>query len=180
MLKKIFNSHAREKIIGRPLTNNEKALARSVFGDKIDYSGIKIFFRPYGFLLGSKTRSMSPNGNIYFGTQYKDLNDMCQSPQSRALFIHEMTHVWQYQNDKFFQAKGLVFVLRNAFNYDRTYKYELDKIKNFKSLNIEQQASLIEHYYAICEKNKISQNPDLTNRKKRYEQILQDNIPGRL
>src|SRR5438067_847470 len=50
---------------GRMLTPGEIALARSVFGDGIDYGRVKIFSRKWSAFQPSGTL-MAPNENIYF------------------------------------------------------------------------------------------------------------------
>ena len=80
----------------RPLTPGEIALARTMFGNAINYDRVRIvrrkwwFFQPKGVV-------MAPTGNIHFHPDsdlYRD--DFATSPVSlQGLFVHEMTHVWQ-------------------------------------------------------------------------------------
>ncbi|HYC95393.1 MAG TPA: vgr related protein, partial [Sphingomicrobium sp.] len=83
----------------RHLTSGEIELARSVFGDAIDYGRVRMVrrkwwpFQPKGIV-------MAPTGNIHFHPESplwsEDFSKERLSLQ--GLFIHEMTHVWQTQS----------------------------------------------------------------------------------
>jgi hypothetical protein len=49
----------------RPLTPGEIALARSVFGDAIDYAGVRLFKGKW-WPFHPRNAAMAPMGNIYF------------------------------------------------------------------------------------------------------------------
>ena len=82
----------------RPLTPGEVELARSIFGDAIDYDQVRLIrrrwwpFQPKGIV-------MAPTGNIHFHpASDKWSDDFSREPLSaQGLFVHEMTHVWQAQ-----------------------------------------------------------------------------------
>lgn len=58
----------------RGLTTGEIALAKSIYGNTIDYSAVRISSGTY-FPLQDPDRAVAPNGNIYFGNSYvKDLS----------------------------------------------------------------------------------------------------------
>ena len=50
---------------GRPLTAAETALVRSVFGNSIDYSRVRLFKRKW-WPFQPRNTAMAPMGNIYF------------------------------------------------------------------------------------------------------------------
>ncbi|WP_083615940.1 hypothetical protein [Pantoea sp. 1.19] len=57
----------------RKLTTGEVALARTVFGNRIDYEKVKIHHGsclPFG--LQGESVAMTPNGEIYFRDWYRD------------------------------------------------------------------------------------------------------------
>jgi hypothetical protein len=76
----------------RPLSPGEIALARSVFGDAIDYDRAGVANRKWAFFQPRKV-AMAPLGCIHFhpkGDLYHDdfaFADLAH----QALFIHEMT-----------------------------------------------------------------------------------------
>ena len=132
----------------RALRPDEIRLAREVFGDEIDYKKVKVFSRPYLFLLGKGDESVTPNGNIY---NLKDAVDG-SSPAAIARqqhFLHEMTHVWQHRQGQNVQIEAARLWLKYDFNYSASYDYDIDRLSGFGALNIEQQARFVENYYKI-------------------------------
>ena len=121
----------------RSLTPGETALARSVFGDAIDYDKVSLKrgkwwpFHPRGV-------AMAPMGHIYFhpdGGGWSE--DFAAEPVLRqAFFIHEMTHVWQAQ-------KGGRFYLPLMRHPFCRYRYRLTPGKPFRRYGLEQQAELV-------------------------------------
>jgi len=127
----------------RRLTSREIDLAGSVFGSTVDYSRVTI--RKWGYFLGFQFSGtlVTPNGHIYApprGGMYSD--DYSQErTEVRAVFIHEMTHVWQFQG-------GMNVKTRRLFgesNYD--YNKADFGTKDFKTYGIEQEAHIVEDYY---------------------------------
>ncbi|HET7708036.1 MAG TPA: vgr related protein [Sphingomicrobium sp.] len=126
---------------GRPLTDGEIALARSVFGDAIDYGRVRLIkgkwwpFQP-------RNSAMAPMGNIYFhpkgGAWSDDFSK--ESVRRQAFFIHEMTHVWQAQ------AKGKFYLPLMRHPFCR-YHYRLDPGKPFDRYGLEQQAEIVAHRF---------------------------------
>ena len=125
----------------RPLTPGEIELARSIFGDAVDYAPVRLIrkkwwpFQPKGVV-------MAPTGNIHFhpdGHAWSDdFSKEALGPQ--GLFIHEMTHVWQRQ-------KGGYFFLMLARHPFCRYRYELREDLPFEGYGIEQQAEIVRHRF---------------------------------
>lgn len=121
----------------RSLTSGEIALARSVFGDAIDYGKVRLKrgkwwpFQPRGV-------AMAPMGHIYFHPDRGGWSeDFAAEPvQRQAFFIHEMTHVWQAQ-------KGGRFYLPLMRHPFCRYRYRLTLGKPFRRYGLEQQAELV-------------------------------------
>ena len=126
---------------GRVLTAGEIALARSLFGDAIDYSQVRLFqgkwwpFQP-------RQSAMAPMGDIWFhpdGGGWSD--DFSDEPLGRqGFFIHELTHVWQTQ-------KGGRFYLPLMRHPFCRYSYELKPGKPFRRYGLEQQAEIVSHVF---------------------------------
>jgi hypothetical protein len=120
----------------RPLTPGEVALARSVFGDAVDYAKVRLVegkwwpFQP-------RNAAMAPMGDIWFhpaaGGWSKDFSK--ESLGRQGFFIHEMTHVWQAQ-------KGGRFYLPLMRHPFCRYAYQLKPGKPFSRYGIEQQAEI--------------------------------------
>ena len=128
----------------RDMTEGEIKMAKSVFGDQIDYNKVKIFSRPFFGLPFSQGRSHAPNGNIYFCGKDAKIPDFSAPTANQKLFIHEMTHVWQFQKGMDLRkigAKQLKFSFNKGVQYDIEYKYALGD--DFKNYNFEQQAEIV-------------------------------------
>jgi len=87
------------KLKSRPLTAGEVAMARQIFNDSIDYSAVRVHNEEYlPFGLQSNKTAMTPNGSMYFNPDYfVDDFSAVDDRGFKLWFIHEMTHVWQYQ-----------------------------------------------------------------------------------
>ncbi|SAK59900.1 Rhs element Vgr protein [Caballeronia ptereochthonis] len=127
----------------RPLTRGETAMARLVFGDAIDYSKVSVYacgYLPFG-LQPSRT-AMAPNGNLYFPRGcFQDDFSVCDLA-GRMWFIHEMTHVWQFQ-------LGYPVRLRGAIRVGLPYAYTLAEDKRLSDYNMEAQGNLLADYFAL-------------------------------
>ena len=125
----------------RPLTPGEIELARSMFGDAIDYRRVKLVrrkwwpFQPKGIV-------MAPTGNIHFHPKSplwsEDFSKERLSLQ--GLFIHEMTHVWQAQ------TRGRFFLVLMRHPFCR-YGYKLIEGRTFDHYGLEQQAEMVRHCF---------------------------------
>lgn len=134
----------------RKLTEGEIALARKAFGDKIDYGKVDLVEGAalniparLAFLKGNPAITMG--STIYFKRDYCD--DFCDPATKRYSYMHEMTHVWQWQ-----QLGATRFLLRYTRDFLKVggkpndmYKYELGKTK-FGEAMLEAQANMIQHY----------------------------------
>ena len=125
----------------RPLTPGEIALARSMFGDAIDYSKVRMVKRKWWWFQ-PRNIAMAPTGNIHFHPK-SDLwsDDFAAEPLYRqSLFIHEMTHVWQSQ------TRGRLFLplMRHPFC---KYAYTVQDGRPFERYGLEQQAEIVAHLF---------------------------------
>ncbi len=144
----------------RPLSSGEIALARSVYGDAIDYAPVTVRRRKWAFFQ-PRDVVMAPCGHLHFhpaGDLYRD--DFAQaSLTDQGLFVHELCHVWQHQ-------RGLYLPLvRHPFcRYDYAFKPGWP----LKRYGIEQQAEIVRHAFLLRAGAKVAGAPDL----KRYESVL--------
>ena len=149
----------------RKLTSGEIALARFIFKDSIPYEKVRIV---RGGLLGIPNHSrnaMTPYGKIHLPIEaYDVIKDFSNSSlkeyeESCSWFIHEMAHVWQYfAMDLSVACRGVRLALIGGYSEEdksgklMAYAYDLlgiDKGKEFKDFNIEQQADIVRHYYLV-------------------------------
>jgi hypothetical protein len=131
----------RGAVQSRPLTKGETDLARSIFGDAVDYSKVRLI-RGRWWPFQPRNSAMAPNGNIYFHPEAGGwAEDFSREPLLRqGYFIHEMTHVWQAQ-------KGGRFYLPLMRHPFCRYGYELRPAKPFQRYGIEQQAEIVRHIF---------------------------------
>lgn len=127
----------------RPLTPHETQMARLVFRDAIDYTAVKVYacaYLPFG--LQPRRTAMAPNGNLYFprGCHQDDFS-ACDLAD-RMWFIHEMTHVWQFQ-------LGYPVRLRGAIRIGLPYAYTLRDDMRLSDYNMEAQGNLLADYFAL-------------------------------
>jgi hypothetical protein len=138
----------------RPLTAGEIELARSIFGDAIDFDRVKLVrrrwwpFQPRGIV-------MAPTGNIHFHPDSplwsEDFSKERMSLQ--GLFIHEMAHVWQAQT----RGKFYLVLMRHPFC---RYSYDLVEGQPFDRYGLEQQAELIRHRFLADRGQAVARLPD--------------------
>lgn len=140
-------------MIARSLTAGEIALARSVFGDAVDYAKIRLF-RGKWWPFHPKGAAMAPMGNIYFHPEGGGWSeDFAAEPLRRqAFFIHEMTHVWQAQ-------KGGRFYLPLMRHPFCRYGYTLKPGKPFARYGLEQQAEMVADRFLADRAARLAQRP---------------------
>lgn len=127
----------------RLLTIGEMSLVRSVFGDAINLSKVWIHCGSYlPFSLQNKYTAMTPNGELYFRSELYSTDYSTAEHTLKHLFIHEMAHVWQYQN-------GMWVKLRGSMSWAADYHYNFDGNKVLSDYSMEQQASIIADYYYL-------------------------------
>ena len=140
---------------GRPLTAAERALTASVFGAAIDPDPVRIHDRPW-WPLQPKRVVMAPMGHIHFHPE----GGLCcadfgaASLPLQALFVHEMTHVWQAQRS----GRYWLPLMRHPFC---RYDYALVPGKPFAAYGIEQQAEIVAHGWLLREGHQVPGKPPL-------------------
>lgn len=129
----------RRAACARGLTNGERALARSVFGDALDTARVRVHARP--FVPGQLARTaIAPNGHVYFHA-CDHVPDFAAAPlHVQAWFVHELVHAWQHQQGRRVWLHGLV---------DRRYRYVLELGKPFARYGIEQQAEIVHDWFLL-------------------------------
>jgi hypothetical protein len=123
----------------RALTPAEIALAQSVFGAALDTGAITVRRAKY-WALHPWWVTMAPNGHVWCHPNgFNWSADYAACPTGlQAHFIHELVHVWQYQD------AGHLALRRPPF---ARYGYTLTPGKPFHRYGIEQQAMIVEHAF---------------------------------
>jgi hypothetical protein len=138
----------------RPLTPGEIGLARSIFGDAIDYTRVQLIrrrwwpFQPKGVV-------MAPTGSIHFHPASDRWSDdfAREALSAQGMFIHEMTHVWQSQT----RGRFYLPLMRHPFC---RYGYELDPNRTFDRYGLEQQAEIVRHAFLGARGVHLAHVPD--------------------
>jgi hypothetical protein len=127
----------------RPLTDGEVALARSMFGDAIDYGQVRIV-RGKWWPFQHRGIVMAPTGNVHFhpGDPRWSEDFSMASLDLQGLFIHELTHVWQTQT----RGRFYLPLMRHPFC---RYAYEIVPGRPFDQYGLEQQAEIVRHAFLL-------------------------------
>ena len=146
----------------RALTPGEVALARSVFGDAIDYASVTIRRRKF-FPFHPRGVTMAPMGHLHFhpaAPHYCDDFAAVELSQ-QAHFIHEMVHVWQAQK----LGRWYLVLRRHPFC---RYDYAIKPGWTLEQYGIEQQAEIVRHAFLLRNGTKVAGAPS----KATYDAIL--------
>ena len=127
----------------RALTLNEINMAQSVFGNLIDYTQVKIFNIPY-LPWQPHNIFMAPNGRLFVHQQYFSTDYAKCSLSLQGIFIHELTHILQFQQHTHVVLKGAVLQLGYYLSFKKynPYHYKFVQGKAFTDYNIEQQGDI--------------------------------------
>jgi hypothetical protein len=125
----------------RPLTPGEIELARSMFGDAIDYSKVRLISGKW-WPFHPRNAAMAPTGHIWFHPEAGGWSeDFSKDPLgAQGFFIHELTHVWQAQK----RGRFYLPLMRHPFC---RYSYRLIPGRPLARYGIEQQAEIVRHRF---------------------------------
>ncbi|ARJ41640.1 type IV secretion protein Rhs [Pantoea alhagi] len=128
----------------RLMTPGEINMAKTIFGNAIIYSRVWIHYDSYfPFGLQSQNVAMAPNGEIYmrdylYAHDFSAISDIGK----QHTFIHELTHVWQYQKGMWVRTRGL-------FSWAASYHYDFNENKYLHDYTMEQQAQIVADYFLL-------------------------------
>ena len=152
------------EIVSRHLTQGEIALARTVYGDTIDYSSVIVSNGKYLPFQGNNY-AVSPNGEIYFADTYYD-DFSTENLNAKAHFIHEMGHVYQHDSGINVTVRGLAVQVPHLLGAVDAYDFRsvMRSGVPFHEWTIEQQASYYQEYFYQREYNRITGHDDIRDR----------------
>ncbi|MGI8786711.1 MAG: hypothetical protein ACR2HG_02970 [Pyrinomonadaceae bacterium] len=134
----------------RSLTEGEIELARKVFKDSLDYARVRVHEGKYVFFQ-PETVLMTPNGEIYAPDKAYQADYSSAGILWNEFFIHELTHVWQYQTGVLSpRFHGLYEFVRNGFDYQKAYSYVLESGRDLIDYGMEQQAAIVADYFTVA------------------------------
>jgi len=140
-LNRIFKPNTRR------LTAREIALARTVFGETIDYQKVRLDEKSF---VGCRQFRFAYVG-FYFINSWGKLSD--------PVLIHELVHVWQYQRLGSVYIPRALWAQRTPKGYNYGGISALKKVLEqhgpevrasvFLSFNFEQQADIVADYFSL-------------------------------
>ena len=135
----------------RRLTPGEIKLLREAFGDRLPYDHVRLRLGHGG---NPAAMAAFRNGNtaitlrrsIYFRIHYSDDFSLAD-PSSQSLFLHEMTHIWQYAvlGVPRFLARYARELAACRFSPRAMYRYE-EGVTRFAGARLEAQAQMVGDY----------------------------------
>ncbi len=132
----------------RSLTEGEIQLCQGVFANQIHYANVRIMNHPF-LPWQAKNVLMAPTGYIHVRNLLYKTDYSLESESYRALFIHEMTHIYQHQLGIAVLLKGALLQSAYFLSFKRydPYRYTFKAGKSFWDYNIEQQGDIARDIY---------------------------------
>ncbi len=133
-----------ERAMARGLTPGERRLAQAVFGDAVRLDPVRLHgggFGAFAVTLGSR---------LFLPKHLASDDFAAAGLGAQALLVHELTHVWQFQTRPFSTlASWAGVVAKGGYGPGLPgYRYTLP-LGDFVALNLEQQASVVEHAFLL-------------------------------
>lgn len=149
--------------LSRKLTLGEIHMLECIFKQSIKYSQVRIHSEA-SIIQGT---ALSISGNVYFDPIdfIADFSSSFISPSTKGWFIHEMTHVWQFQKNYNVLSVGrdlqAIKIMPTPHHHD-PYAYDIEipalynrntsnqfkALSQFWDFNMESQADIIRDYYS--------------------------------
>ena len=141
--------------VGRAMTTGEVMMAKTIFGDTIDYGRVRLHRAPHEGDL-----SISIGDDIYLESsalQQPDISAPGVGTSVKQALGHELTHVWQSQTCSLYTTMAqsfrtipgrLLYLFTGESGY---YRYSPASDKKFAAGNEEQQARMAETYLGAQE-----------------------------
>jgi hypothetical protein len=118
----------------RKLSSGERALAAEVFGQALDAGRVWVFALPVW------NRAFVAGARLIVWPARTASKDFAGAPlEDQAVFVHEMTHVWQAQG-----GVNLLLAKLRAGDGAQAYAYRISDNGDFSNYNIEQQAMIVQ------------------------------------
>ncbi len=142
LLRPIFQL---QSSVHRSLTEGEVALAQSVYGDQIDYAAVQIHKGSVYLHANKRFTAFVTYNDIYYRPEFYKEDFSQASLDEKAIFIHELQHINQYQHGVNLILDFLGLLLRHKGRYSEAYN--LVEGRAFSACNIEQQAVIVDSAY---------------------------------
>lgn len=184
MITNVFAKKSNNKKKFRTLTENEIAFAQDLFNDSIRYEYVEVYNkRFYPTFFQNKNRAVAYKNQISApGQSYSDDFGLSENPIKKSVFIHEIFHIWQYQNDVLDpRIEFAMEMISRGFNHQACYRYKLHEGKDLLNYNFEQQPAIVQDYFLLKKfdiessyKNRHLRKMDKTTLLNAYESVLKN------
>lgn len=166
----------------RFLTPGEIRLAAAIFGARIDYAAVRVFDSRGGILAHvANITALRNDIRIHDPSKYA-ADFSAASVALRAIFLHEMTHVWQYQSGRNFVQELASDLVRHGFDRPAVYDYALNRPR-LSDYPTEQQAHMVATYYTrvseAAEVRQVGRRRSLCEAIRAHEAVLATELPLR-
>lgn len=125
----------------RKMTDEEISLAKMIFGNNVRYDLVRV---------DNNARFATKNIAIAY-VSFNTIN--YRKKIKKNIFIHEMVHIWQYQHFGSIYIARAIKAQRSKEGYDYggpSHLYDqMVRGKRLTDFNFEQQADIVEDYYAL-------------------------------
>jgi len=123
----------------RRLTPGERGLSAEMFGAGLDAGRVRLLALP----VWNRAFVAGPGLMVWPAATIREDFAAPEVPLAvQAVFVHELTHVWQAQH-----GVALLLAKIKAGDSAASYAYDLDGGRPFTAMNIEQQAMVVEHAF---------------------------------
>ncbi|MBE9586600.1 DUF4157 domain-containing protein [Mucilaginibacter sp. JRF] len=138
-------------VAGRRLSQPERDVVSPIFGTSVDYSRVRL-------IITSISAGTTAGNNIRLPLDFDITKD-----EHKQLLVHEMTHVWQFQhNGAGYITTSLLQQLHASAtrgNRNFAYAYSINSTNSFFQYAPEQQAFIVENYFAMMRDQGILSTP---------------------
>ncbi|MCF6364906.1 MAG: hypothetical protein L3J35_01770 [Bacteroidales bacterium] len=129
----------------RKLNNNELQILKSIYFHTIDYNKVELTNQHLFSKILKKYRGIVFDNTIVFTNKsYK--YDFSKTISDMALLVHEICHIWQYQNLNYRWYKAGVEHLKFGKS---TYSYNIADHKKLTDFRFEQQGEIMADYFRL-------------------------------
>jgi hypothetical protein len=131
----------------RFLTSTEMALLRPIFANTLPYNELIIGVNSSEW--GGHWNSITPHNIPRFAKAIWTPSFGNASDDDKWIFIHEMTHVWQWYHGQNNVMSAVRLWTQYGSNYEDAYDYNFDDGNKLSDFNFEQQASIVPDYWLV-------------------------------
>lgn len=128
----------------RTLTAGEATLARETFGKALHLARVRILPLPWPFNRAFVPGRWFGRDWVLWPARSLPADFAVASVHLQGVLMHELTHVWQAQ-----RGVNLLLGKLRAGDSPQAYAYAVEPGLRWETLNIEQQAMVVEHQFRL-------------------------------